>query len=107
MDIEKQRQYRCSDARLTESRNARSEQLLMVPTESLTNREWLPGELLSGSERRKPGWFLDVKYQTCSVWYRDANPGQDSVTLPSVSFSYSTKKWGLGEEVMKLQKSRR
>jgi len=26
-------------------------QLLVVPTESLTNREWLPGELLSESER--------------------------------------------------------
>ena len=38
------------DARLTESGNARTEQLLVVPTESLTNREWLPGELLNGSE---------------------------------------------------------
>ena len=26
--------------RLTESRNARSEQLLVVPTKALTNREW-------------------------------------------------------------------
>ena len=26
--------------RLTESGNARSEQLLMVPTQALTNREW-------------------------------------------------------------------
>ena len=50
MDTEKQRKRRY-DARLAESGNARSEQLLMVPTESLTNREWLPGELLSGSER--------------------------------------------------------
>ena len=65
MDTEKQRQRRRDDARLTESGNARSEQLLVVPTESLTNREWLPGELLSGSERRRPGWFLDMKYQTC------------------------------------------
>ena len=37
-----------------------SKQLLMVPTESLTNREWLPGELLSGFERQRPGWFLDT-----------------------------------------------
>ena len=44
MDTEKQRQCRCNDARLTESGNTRSEQLLVVPTESLTNREWLPGE---------------------------------------------------------------
>ena len=65
MDTEKQRQRRRDDARLTESGNARSEQLLVVPTESLTNREWLPRELLSGSERRSPGWFLDMKYQTC------------------------------------------
>ena len=60
MDIEKQRQHRCDDARLTKSGNARSEQLLVVPTESLTNREWLLGELLSGSERRRPSWLLDM-----------------------------------------------
>jgi len=35
----------------------------MMPTEPLTNREWLPGELLSGSECQRPGWFLDMKYQ--------------------------------------------
>jgi len=50
MDTEKQRQRRQVDTRLNESGNARSEQLLMVLTESLTNREWLPRELLSGSE---------------------------------------------------------
>jgi len=50
-------------ARLTESGNTRSEQLLVVPTESLTNRQRLLGELLSGSEHRRPGWFLDMKYQ--------------------------------------------
>jgi len=65
MDTKKQRQRRRDDVRLTKSRNARSEQLLVVPTELLTNREWLPGELLSGLERRRPGWFLDMKYQTC------------------------------------------
>jgi len=66
MDTEKQRQRRRDDVRLTESGNARSEQLLVVPTESLTNRarEWLPGELLNGLERRRPGCFLDMKYQT-------------------------------------------
>ena len=41
MDTEKQRQRRHDDARLTERGNARSEQLLVVPTESLTNRVWL------------------------------------------------------------------
>jgi len=51
MDTEKQRQHRCNNARLTKSGNTRSKQLLVVPTELLSNREWLPGELLSGSER--------------------------------------------------------
>ena len=40
--------YRRGDVRLSDSRNTRREQLLVMPTESLTNREWLPGELLSG-----------------------------------------------------------
>ena len=31
---------------MIESGNTRSEELLVMPTESLTNREWLPGELL-------------------------------------------------------------
>ena len=55
MDTKKQRQRRRNDARLTRSGNARSKQLLVVPTESLTNRVWLSRELLSGSERRRPG----------------------------------------------------
>jgi len=55
MDTEKQRQHRCDDIRQTESGNARREQLLVMPTEVLTNREWLPGELLSGSEHRFEG----------------------------------------------------
>jgi len=33
-----------------------------VPTESLTQQRLA---CLSGSERRRPGWFLDMKYQTC------------------------------------------
>ena len=41
MDTEKQRQRRRDDMRLTESGNTSSEQLLVVPTESLTNRVWL------------------------------------------------------------------
>ena len=51
MDTEKLRQRRHDDERLAKSRNARSEQLLVMPTELLTNREWLPGELMSGLER--------------------------------------------------------
>ena len=39
MDPEKQRQRRSDGARLTESGNARSEQLLVVPTESLTGQQ--------------------------------------------------------------------
>jgi len=50
MDTEKQRQRRRDDARLIESGNARSEQLVMVPTESLTNRVWL--EWIRTSEAR-------------------------------------------------------
>jgi len=38
-------------------KNARGELLLVMPTESLTNREWLQGELLSGSERQRPAGF--------------------------------------------------
>jgi len=67
MDTEKQRQCRRNGMRLTESRNARSEHLLVVPTESLTNREWLLGELYSGSERRRPGLLLDMEYLTSSL----------------------------------------
>ena len=45
------------------------EQLLVVPMDLLTNRVWLSGVLLSGSERWRPGWFLDMKYQTCFAEY--------------------------------------
>jgi len=51
MDTEKQRQCRRDGGRLTKSRKVRSEQLLVMPTELLINRQWLLGELLSGSER--------------------------------------------------------
>ena len=61
MDTEKQRQRRHDGARLTKSRNARSEQQLVVPTESLTKRQRLLGELLSGSELQRPDWFLYMK----------------------------------------------
>ena len=70
-DTEKQRQHRCDDARLTKSGNIRNGQLLMMPTELLTNREWLQGKLLSGSECSKAQlFFLDMKYQACSsIWW--------------------------------------
>ena len=38
MDTEKQRQHGCDDARLTKSGNARSEKLLVMPTESLNQQ---------------------------------------------------------------------
>ena len=71
MDTEKQRQRRRDNARLTESGNARSEQLLVIPMESISKIELLPGELLSGPECQSSGWFLDINYQTCSVtsWF--------------------------------------
>jgi len=62
MDIEKQRKRRHNDARLAKNGNTRSEQLLVMPTELLTNREWLPGELLSGSELRRSSWVLAMNY---------------------------------------------
>ena len=63
MDTEKQRQRRRDDARLTEDGNARGEQLNTRGTYRVANQQSLA--CLSGSERRSPGWFLDMKYQTC------------------------------------------
>jgi len=54
VDTEKQRQRRCDNARLIESRNARSEQLLVVSTESLTNREIM-------AARRALEWIRTLK----------------------------------------------
>jgi len=74
MDTEKQRQ--CSNnARLTESGNTRSEQLLVMLAELLTNREWLPGEFLCGPERQRLSWnirLVQMKWPTtfCIIlWY--------------------------------------
>ena len=38
-----------------------------MPTEYLTNREWLPGELLMDRNVEGPVDFLDMKYQNCFV----------------------------------------
>ena len=67
MDTEKQRQRRRDDARLTESGNARSEQLNTHGAYRVANQQSLA--CLSGSERQRPGWFLDMKYQTCFLLY--------------------------------------
>ena len=48
---------RHDNARLTVSQNARSEQLLVMPAEPLTN--WVDRIV------RRPGCFLEMKYQTC------------------------------------------
>jgi len=67
MDNEKQRQRRRDDVRLTESGNARSEQLLMVPTESLTNRR---------AAKRALEWIrmlkarLDFRYEISDLFGR-------------------------------------
>jgi len=63
MDTEKQRQHRRDDVRLTESGNARSKQLNTRGAYRVANQQSLV--CLSGSERWRPGWFLDMKYQTC------------------------------------------
>jgi len=64
IDNKRQSQRRRNNARLTESGNARSEQLLVMPTESLNDREWVPVELLS--ELKHLGLAgLDMKYQIC------------------------------------------
>ena len=63
MDTEKQGQHRCDDTKLTKSGNARSEQLNIHGAYRVANQQSLA--CLSGSERRRPGWFLDMKYQTC------------------------------------------
>ena len=63
MDTEKQGQCRRDYARLTEDRNARSEQLNTRSAYRVANQQSLA--CLSGSEHQRPGWFLDMKYQTC------------------------------------------
>ena len=87
MDTKKQRQCRRDDARLTKSRNARSKQLLAMPTESLANREWLPGDLLSDSE-----WLvLDMRYQTCSVHLNSTACKVSTAVLPQHQDNHSVE----------------
>ena len=64
MDTEKQRQRRRDDARLTESGNTRSEQLLVVPTESLTNKVWLEFEWIRMSKAR-----LAFRYEISDLFF--------------------------------------
>ena len=79
MDTEKQRQCRRDDARMTENRDVRSEQLLMMPTESLlTNGEWLP---IIYAAKRALEWIgmsntrlvFRYEYQTCLMQHYHIN----------------------------------
>jgi len=93
MDTKKQRQCRRDDARLTKSGNARSEQLNTHGAYRVANQQsWA---CLSGSERRRPGWFLDMKYQTCfSVGYDARFTGMcrsSEAQRPSVNSRYSER----------------
>jgi len=75
IDTEKQRQYRCDDVRLTNSRNAKSKQLLMMPIESLTNCKGLPGELFRALECSKAHLVFTyeisdlLQINVCTVMY--------------------------------------
>ena len=66
MDTQKQRQRRRDDTRLTESGNARSEQLNTHGAYRVANQQSLA--FLSGSERRRPDWFLDMKYNVSDLF---------------------------------------
>jgi len=82
MDTEKQRQRRRDNTRLTESGNTSSEQLLVVPTESLTNRVWLEWIRMSKalvSLVLECITFFDV------VIYLALSPNPVRVTTPCVS----------------------
>jgi len=79
MDTEEQRQRSCrgGDARLTKSGNARSEQLLMMPTESLTMQQRIVDKRALEWIGMSEVWlvFRYIKYQTCSAkFFLMANP---------------------------------
>jgi len=59
MDTEKQRQRRCDDARLTKSGNARSEQLLVVPSayRVADQQRMAARRALEWIGASKPGWI--------------------------------------------------
>ena len=55
-------------------RELRRQKLLVMPTAATRDAHspvaygcQQPGELLSGSERRRPDWLLDVKYRTAML----------------------------------------
>jgi len=68
--------------RLTDSGNTRSKQILVMPTEPLTNLEWLPGELLSGLECSK--FQLDFRYETRIKNIKNVTRSRDSRSANSI-----------------------
>jgi len=99
-DTKEKRQHRC---KAEESGYTRSEQLLVMPTEQLTDWELLPEEYFKWIRMFKgPAGFLDVKYQTCwfsGVWtdsivYTFLPPGDSSlytvqICMVVISWFYS------------------
>ena len=65
MDTKKQRQSRCDDVRLTESGNAKSEQIATCDACRAANRLRMAARGALEWNVRRSGWFLGMKYQTC------------------------------------------
>ena len=65
MDTEKQRQHRCDKARLTKSRDTRSEQLLMDVYRVAKQQRMAARRALEWIGTLKAQLVLDMKYQTC------------------------------------------
>ena len=85
MDTEKQRQRRHDDTRLAESGNARSEQLLVMPTESLTNQRMAARRALEriGKSKARPVFRYEVSdLLTQPLYGRGEQPGyKDTETV--------------------------
>ena len=65
-DTEKHRQCRCNEMRPTESTNARSEQLLVIPTKPPTENAMAAGRALEWVRMFEAQvGFFDMKYQAC------------------------------------------
>jgi len=83
MDTEKQMQRRHDDARLTESGDTRSEQLLLVPSAyRVANQQRMAARrALEWIGASKPGWFLDMKYHTCSPPWQKWSGNETSTSV--------------------------
>ena len=79
MDTEKQRQHRHYDVSLTESGNTRSEQLIMIPTESLTNQRMAARRALEwiGKSKARPVFRYEISdLLTQPLYGRGEQPGR-------------------------------